>query len=504
MNQIFHSILKKKFHAFALLLILSLSAFLNTYNLDFPVYYHADEPKKIQFVLSDQQDFRHPILMLQTARVINQFVGLKDANRLIILCRMISAVLGVLIVLLIYVLSRQGLGKNYALLAALSVAVSPILVIHAHYFKEDMIFTASSFLSLICFLQMLRERTTAAVLLWGLTTGLALSAQYKGILLLPLYFLFPRLLPDLNRIWFYKKFRIGLAVMALVFLLVNYPLALNMEIFFSGLTDEVSHVVGGHTLNVYPFQHWFGYHLINSLIPGMSLVVTLLALGGLAVTAWRWQEAVVVDKLLFVYTMVFYFAHEISPMKTFPDYMRYMIPIVPAMIYFTCKAISQISQWMQRYSTKGMVRIASGVLAVAVVLVPLYDAWQLDSHLIGDTRLKAKQWIDAAQGKAWGERYTLGGNFQKDYLSKINISEARNSGVSFLVASSFNYERFFIGSHWSGQNAKVYTTHEKYKRLFSYPYIEIKPEYKTFAFSNPVIRIIDIREPENNEDQEKS
>jgi len=492
-----------KFHAFALLLILGLSAFLNTYNLNFPEFYHADEAKKIQFVLSDQQDFRHPILMLQTARVINKVVGLKDSNRLIILCRMISATWGVLIVLLIYALSRQGLDKNYALLVALSVAVSPVLVIHAHYFKEDIIFTACSLLSLICFLKLLRERTTAATLLWGLATGLALSAQYKGLLLIPLYFLFPRALPDLDRTWFHKKFRIGLAVMASVFLLVNYPLFLNWNIFFSGLTNEVGHVVGGHTLNVYPFQHWFGFHLVNSLIPGMSLVVTFLALGGLAVTGWRWKQAVVVDKLLFVYTMVFYLVHEISPMKTFPDFMRYMIPIVPAMIYFACKAISKISQWPQEYFRKAMVHGVPWVLAGAVFLVPLYDTWQLDSHLIDDTRLQAQQWIDSAQGETWGERYTLGKDWKTRYLTEVDISEARKSGVAYLAVSSFSYERFFIGSQWSWQNKDVYETHKKYMRLFTYPYVEIKPAYKTFAFSNPVIRIIDIRDPQKSGEQGK-
>jgi 4-amino-4-deoxy-L-arabinose transferase-like glycosyltransferase len=492
-----------KSHHFALLLILGLSAFLNTYNINFPDFYHADEAKKFQFVLTDQQDFRHPILMLQTARVLHKVVGLKDSNRLIILCRMISASLGVLIVFLIYRLSRQGLGKNYALLAALTVAVSPILVVHAHYFKEDIIFTACSFLSLICFLKLLRERTTAATLLWGLATGLALSAQYKGIFLALLYFVFPRVLPDLDRTWFYKNFRIGLAVMASVFLLVNYPLFLNANIFFSGFTNEVSHVVGGHTLNVYPFQHWFGFHLVNSLIPGMSLIVTLLALGGLAITVRRWKEAAVVDKLLFLYTMAFYFVHEISPMKTFPDFMRYMIPIVPAMIYFACKAISKISQWMQRYPAKTMVPGVPWVLAGAVVLVPAYDSWRLDSHLIDDTRLQARQWIDAAQGETWGERYTLGKDWKKRYLTEIDISEARNSGVAYLAVSSFSYERFFIGSQWSWQNQAVYETHKKYIRLFSYPYVEIKPAYKTFAFSNPVIRIIDIRGPQKNKEPGK-
>jgi hypothetical protein len=61
--------------------------------------------------------------------------------------------------------------------------------------------------------------------------------------------------------------------------------------------------------------------------------------------------------------------------------------------------------------------------------------------------------------------------------------------------SSFNYERFFIGAEWWGQQPKVYKTHKKYMQLFSYPYREIIPAYKTFAFSNPVIRIIDIRDP---------
>lgn len=492
-----------KFHCFALLLVLGLSAFLNTYNINFPEFYHADEPKKVQFVLTGQQDFRHPILMLQTARVIHKIVGIKDSSRLVVLCRMISASLGVLIVFLTYRLSRQGLGKNYALLAALAVAVSPILVIHSHYFKEDIVFTACSFLSLICFLKLLRERTTASTLLWGLATGLALSAQYKGVLLVLLYFLFPRVLPDLDRTWFYRQFRVGLAVTASVFLLVNYPLALNIKIFFDGLTNEVGHVVGGHTLNVYPFQHWFGFHLVNSLIPGMSLVVTLLALVGLTVTAWRWQKAAVVDKLLFVYTMVFYFVHEITPMKTFPDFMRYMIPIVPAMIYFACKAISEISQGVPSYSGKTMGRIASGVLAGAVILTPLYDTWRLDSHLIDDTRLQVQQWIDLAQGETWGERYTLGKDWKKRYLTEIDISEARKSGVAYLAVSSFSYERFFIGSQWSWQNQAVYETHKKYIRLFSYPYVEIKPAYKSFAFSNPVIRIIDIREPEKNGEQGK-
>ncbi|GJL78917.1 MAG: hypothetical protein NPINA01_19060 [Nitrospinaceae bacterium] len=497
-------VMHKNFHLWMLLPIVILSAFLNTYNLDFPVFFHADEPKKIQFVLSGQQDFRHPLLMLQTARLINEVAGLKDPDRLIVLCRMISALLGVLTVILIFFIARRGLGKNFALLSALGLAVSPIFVIHAHYFKEDLIFTAFTFLSLLCFLKLLEDRTVTANLLWGLSTGLALSAQYKGIFLVLLYLGFSRMLPEIHRRWFYRNYRNGLAVMALVFLLVNYPLFFNFGNFFTGLAEETRHVIGGHKLIVYPFQHGFGFHLVNSLIPGISLIVTFLALGGLTITARSWKKADVADKLLFVYTVVFYFVHEISPMKTFPDYMRYMIPIVPALIYFACKAISQISQWGRDKSIKAVVRIFSWTLTVAVVCIPLYDTWRLDSNLLDDTRIKAKQWIDDTQRKAWGERYTLGGEVTKDLLTQVDISEAKKAGVSYLIASSFNYERFLIGSNWSGQNPMVYETQKKYMQLFSYPYVEISPLHKSFAFSNPVIRIIDIRDAKKSRSLEQN
>lgn len=283
MNQFLHLILKDKFHYSGLLLILFLSGFLNTHNINFSEFFHPDEYKKVQFVLTGQQDFRHPILMLQAARLFNQAFGLSDPDKLIILCRLVSASCGVLLVMLTYFLSRQGLGKTFALLTALALAVSPIFVIHSHYFKEDLIFTACSFLSLTCFLKLLKDRTHSAAILWSLATGFAVAAQYKGVFLILLYFVSPRILSEIDRRWFYKNFRLGLGIMALVFLLVNYPLFLNIGNFFSGLGDEVGHAIGGHTLNVYPFHHWFGFHLVNSLIPGISITVTLLALGGKSV-----------------------------------------------------------------------------------------------------------------------------------------------------------------------------------------------------------------------------
>ena len=92
-------------------------------------------------------------------------------------------------------------------------------------------------------------------------------------------------------------------------------------------------------------------------------------------------------------------------------------------------------------------------------------------------------------------RYTntfqLNGDFRT--ILDVDISSAKKSGIEYLLVSNFVYDRYLKGGKLRGQNQRVYELYEKYGRLFSQPYIEIKPEYKSFAFSNPVIRIVDIR-----------
>ena len=66
-------------------------------------------------------------------------------------------------------------------------------------------------------------------------------------------------------------------------------------------------------------------------------------------------------------------------------------------------------------------------------------------------------------------------------------------GVNYVLASSFMYDGFFLGSRLPGQDPEVYRIHERYVELFKRPYVEIRPAYRSFGFNDPVIRIIDIR-----------
>ena len=145
---------------------------------------------------------------------------------------------------------------------------------------------------------------------------------------------------------------------------------------------------------------------------------------------------------------------------------------------------------------KGFV-LSSG-LCIFVLVLPFYSAVQLVYHLDKDTREEAKEWMKAAKEKVMCEKYVFTYQIIRS-LADVDINVWKSRGFSYLVASSFQYDRYFFGRKLEGPDPEIYRAYERYKKLFSYPYREIKPAYKSYAFSNPVIRIIDIRNPSQRE-----
>ena len=106
-----------------------------------------------------------------------------------------------------------------------------------------------------------------------------------------------------------------------------------------------------------------------------------------------------------------------------------------------------------------------------------------------DTRQKAEQLL---KGKsAIFDRYATGNNNKKTKIDDIDLNDLVRLGNAFFVASSFEYKRYEYGATLKDQNDYVYNRHDIYQQLFKHNYLEIKPDYKSFAFSNPTLRIID-------------
>jgi 4-amino-4-deoxy-L-arabinose transferase-like glycosyltransferase len=472
----------------AAILLLSLS--LNLWNNDFPLGYHIDEPKKVNFILTGTQDFYHPILMLQTVRVSNALLGLEDSYQVAVLGRTTVALAAVLLVGAFWAWVRKELEPTYSLLACLALAVSPILVVHAHYLKEDVFLSLLVFLALLAYFQLVVEPTWRHSAVFGLAAGLAWSSHYKAFLLLPVFLVGPLLGPRQTRRAAYRRLLPALVIGALAFVAVNYPLLLDTSIFKTGILHDVDEVTSGHNVRIGPLAHFFTFHLRYSLAPGMTLVACLVAVGSVAYYLMRWRTLLWQEKILLLVLGVFHLAIELSAAKPAPDFMRYTLPEIPILVYFSFKGLSDLENRLAPRSLKWLGR----GLAAAVILVPLQSSIRLDYYLTRDTRHEAKRWVEDSGQRARFERLAATEGRQ-GILAEQNLRLLRTRGVELGVVSSFNYDRYQLGARLPNQKSAVYRRQAGYEFLFRYPFIEIQPRYKSFAFSNPVLRIVDLGRP---------
>lgn len=469
--------------------ILVLSLGLNLWNNGFPLGYHRDEPKKVRFILQGEQDFHHPLLMLQEARVVNRVLGLEREQAVVILGRTLSALNATLAVLVLFLLARRRLPPPYALWTALAAAVSPILVVHAHYLKEDVLLTLFCLLTLLALFRYMERPTWRGAVLLGLCAGLGVASHFKALLLVPILAAAPLLgrFPDRKRI--YRGLLAAGVVSAAVFLVVNYPIVIDLRRsgLLTGLSHDFSQIGAGKDVRIGPLSQFFAFHLRRSLVPGMTLMAAAIGIAGAALSLLRWKSLEAPERILLVYLAVFYIAIEIAPAKPYPDFMRYVMPLVPILAYFGVRPIEGV----RRVVPDPAGRLGAAVLMALLIVTPLQASLRLDYYLTRDTRAEAERRAPALGGTVLFGNYASRDGRRK--LAEDSLDSLRSAGVTYLAASSFDYDRYLFAAGLTNQDASTYRRARAYQEMFRLPYVEIRPAYRAFAFSNPVIRIVDIR-----------
>ncbi|MCG6157240.1 ArnT family glycosyltransferase [Rubinisphaera margarita] len=470
--------------------ILLFSFLLNSWNNDFPLGYHGDEPKKARFILDGTQDYHHPILILQLSRIGNAILGFEEESGAVLIGRFVSALAGTAIVWFTYLLALRCLPGRWSLLAALLTATSPILVIHAHYLKEDILFTACALASVLAWLRFWQNvPMLPSICLAGLAMGLSMSAHYKSVLLWPLALAIPFFdgsslrailtrLPALAGIFFLSEF---------VFFSVNYPILIDPDIFLSGLNHEYTHAAFGHSLHISALDYYFLFHLRFSLIPGLTLPIVVLAIVGLLWILGSWKTVSVTARILVTYAVVYYVVPELVPSKPAPDFARYVLQVAPALIVLAVIGMERLAVTMVPHIFKPAYLVLIGVC----VAWPAFLSVALDHHLASDTRQVAQEWINERDEKAIYEHYAHE-SWDCVSLADLDLAQVRSSGVRYLVASDFRYERYFRGVKMEGQSDLVHDRHRAYEHLFQGTVQIIRPAFRSYAFSNPTIRIIDL------------
>ncbi|HEV8630818.1 MAG TPA: glycosyltransferase family 39 protein [Thermoanaerobaculia bacterium] len=469
--------------------ILAGSLLLGLANNDFPLGYHPDEPKKVGFVLHGKQDFLHPILMLQVARLSRLALGVEDPRAVARLGRALNAGAATLLVLATFLVARRLVGPPWDLLAAATLAATPILVMHAHYFKEDVLLTLFCMTAILAFYGFVEHPSARSAALFGVAAGLAASSHYKSVLLIPTFLLALLAIGPAQRSRIALRHLLLAPALALaVFVLVNFPLLLEPYRFASGGGQDILQVTEGGLSVSFPARGGaFGFHLRFGLLPGLGWGLTLAGLGAFVGLAVGWRRLGWRERTLLVYIAVFHVAIELSPYKPYGGSMRYVLPQVSGLVLLLAIAGKSLAdRWPAK--VRSLPAWALGVLAIGA----LYSSVRLVDQLAHDTRGEAAQLLAAEPpGKVLFERY---GGLRQDltYACDLATDDARHRGVEVVVASSLNYDRFFLARRMGVADAATESCARGYDALFQLPMREIRPVYRSFAFSSPTLRIVRI------------
>jgi hypothetical protein len=364
------------------LLIAALAAYLYATVGVWPFGMQPDEGKKAYFVLSGGQDFLHPILMVQIGRLANAFAGFTDVKEFMPLARDLSAVFGGLLVLSTFVLGRVArLSPWTALAVSVAVAASPLVAVHATFFKED-IFLAPLFVASVVALIMATDRPNGSrSLALGIAIGLAVSTKYIGAVLLPVSVIAILIVADGS--WRERLIAAAIATGAAfaTFAIINGPLFFDLSIFEKGLAYETTHVLTGHFGMAPGPGGTFGVmHLTDSLAPGLGLPLLVIGLAGLTVPFIDRDRRRPLAIILAV-ALTWYWIHEITPMKPY-GIERYMVPIVPLFLVLGAALLEKIfdSKLPKR------AKLLAPIVLLVASLPTMYSAYALLSFPHSDPR----------------------------------------------------------------------------------------------------------------------
>lgn len=458
-------------------------------NNDFPFGVHLDEVKKVRFILTGEQDFMHPILMLQVSRIANMLAGFSDPQDVVQLGRTMSAVFGGIYVFATYLLARRSLSHLEALIVAAAVAVVPLTAFHAQALKEDIYAAACLMLSLAALVRLAEKPDRAGGLLFGLAAGLALSSKFVAALIVVVTLLVPFTcrIEDARKFW--KMLALAAGVAAAVVLTVNAPALFRPDVLASGVSYEWKHVAEGHGgVFVTPFKTYFMHYAREGLIKGLGAPLAITGLIGMVFAATRWKEIGNALRIPLLFGAVWYFAHELAPMK--PGVSRYMVPLGAIVALF---AVFLVREGLMRLRPAYKGGIAVAAIVFLLIVWPASKTFAYFVLSENDTSLAAKRFSEALGGKVFLDRgvwHPPNGNLDALAFEK----DSAGTAIDELKAEwDYAVTRNLTGTRVTSDEARQNATRRFYASFYRHGYIEIEHTWREYEFRNRRIRIIALR-----------
>jgi len=334
-------------------------------DLNFSAYAHPDESSKIDQIVHTHYNFNHPLLMLNSARLVADVSGKSsDFEAVKLIGRSVSVVYASLAVSILALVMGRLYGSVAAIATGLFVMTNPRLFEYAHYFKEEPTLLVGISLSLLSMVIYSEKSTVWTAGLLGAATALAFAGKYAGIIILPfsiyMVFAFSKNRP--------RDLGILLAGFLIVFVLVNLPAFQSLTKAFGRLDREVEHLRVGKEVarkiphGIYTDRYWHS--------------ATPVLLGLLALYAWSlFKRGFKIKPIEWVLTLVptVYFAILSFIPMTLDRYF------LPCGVLLACLSAAGLTGVLQFKHGK-WIALALIVLSVGWQVPRLYDANEGFSH----------------------------------------------------------------------------------------------------------------------------
>ena len=444
-----------------------------TWNNGFPAAFHPDESSKVGQILRGEYDFHHPLLMLRATQLLVDWDGAgDDPEHIVRTGRQVSALAAAGAVLCLVLVAALLAGNVAALAAGLLLVSNHALFELAHYFKEDtmLLFGIAAFLLALLLYQ--RAPTVGRAVLLGSVLGLAVSAKYTALILVPAAVLvIPLLAAGATRI---RQLAGCFLAAASVALLVNWPALSQLATFRDSFVRELQLAAGGHQGIGRSVPH--GYYIWLAWTSTNAVVWTLIALylGGL----WLRRRAVglaewMIAAFPFGFALLLSFFSQVS--------FRYYLPGTAVLLVLAALGAADLGRlrWAGRplFAPVRSWQVTAAVVALAVaVQVPTLVAYH--DGFVRDTRSRLADYLlehvppgtplaedNGVKLQAFDLPYPLQrSRFVADLGS---LDELRAHGVRYVAVTRRRYGRLFLPNATANADADAARRRAFYQHLFA-------------------------------------
>ncbi|MEO8376382.1 MAG: glycosyltransferase family 39 protein, partial [Candidatus Sumerlaeota bacterium] len=312
----------------------------------------------------------------------------------LLLGRLVSAIIGALTVIPVFLLARNLYGLTAGFVAGLAIAVAPMHVLNSHYLKEEVYLAFFVSLSTLFFVKWIARRKRSPLNLWfflsAISAAAAMASKYIGVVavltLLAVLMVYTRGWKERLRLM-----TLAVALSFLTFLVLCPQLFLNFANFMRDFSYEASHgATGADRETLYFWQsHDYGlFYLREGILWGIGWPIALTAVLSVALFFARKSSHRSI-LLVVAIAVTWYLIAELTPAKRGVGRDRYVLSVLPMLAVLAGGFI----HYVRRLTIPGA-RWWTIIFGIGLVIPSSWLTYDLITEMTPDTRERAQKFFE--------------------------------------------------------------------------------------------------------------